>query len=135
MPGRCRADHAEAGRAGGDVEGHFFTIRTEIGRHAVRKIDERADEEARDALELLVLLADRGRLNLSDPLSRFLPEFPNAEAITVQQLLLHRSGLANPDYRDALVERTDLEGLIDRIAAQPPAFAPGTRRAGAWNAA
>jgi uncharacterized protein YbbC (DUF1343 family) len=54
----------------------------------------------------VVLLAERGRVELAAPAARYLPEFGanGKEAITVEQLLLHTSGLvadnALADYAD-----------------------------------
>jgi CubicO group peptidase (beta-lactamase class C family) len=44
----------------------------------------------------VMILADRGKLNYSDPISKFFPEFPDyGREITVGQLLHHTSGLAD----------------------------------------
>lgn len=45
----------------------------------------------------ILLLKDQGKLNLSDNIQRFLPNFPYHN-ITVQTLLTHRSGLSNYIY-------------------------------------
>ena len=42
---------------------------------------------------VVLQLAAEGKLKLSDPLSKYLPAFPNASAITVEQLLNHSSGI------------------------------------------
>ena len=42
---------------------------------------------------VVLQLAAEGKLKLSDPLSKYLPYYPNAAAITVQQLLNHTSGI------------------------------------------
>ncbi len=42
---------------------------------------------------LVLRLAERGVLGLDDPLSRYVPSFPNAAHITLRQLLTHTSGL------------------------------------------
>jgi D-alanyl-D-alanine carboxypeptidase len=44
---------------------------------------------------LLVQLAQEGELDLDDRLSRWVPDFPNSDEITVRQLLGHTSGTAN----------------------------------------
>jgi Beta-lactamase class C and other penicillin binding proteins len=45
----------------------------------------------------ILMLAERGKLSLDDPLSKFFPEFPPyAQKITVRHILNHTSGL--PDY-------------------------------------
>ena len=74
----------------------------------------------------ILVLRERGALALDDPLSRFEPGFPRAGEVTVRQLLLHRSGVDNPDYLDAFGTSVDLAGLIARIAARPYLFDPGT---------
>src|ERR1700744_415461 len=40
-------------------------------------------------------LIDTHRVSLTDKLSRYFPDLPNANKITIAQLLGHRSGLAN----------------------------------------
>lgn len=57
----------------------------------------------------IMRLAERGQLNLDDPLSRYLPDFPHAGEVTIRQLLNHTSGirefLAQPAARrDPLIE-------------------------------
>ena len=45
----------------------------------------------------ILMLVERGKLSLDDPLSKFFPEFPpHAQKITVRHILNHTSGL--PDY-------------------------------------
>ena len=44
----------------------------------------------------VLLLVERGRLTLADPLSTFVPEHPYGSAITIRQLLNHSSGVPNP---------------------------------------
>jgi D-alanyl-D-alanine carboxypeptidase len=42
---------------------------------------------------LIMQLIDQGKLSLTTPLSAFYPEIKNAEEITIDQMLKHRSGL------------------------------------------
>jgi D-alanyl-D-alanine carboxypeptidase len=54
----------------------------------------------KQVIAVLVLQeVERGRINLDQPLSKYLPKFASANAakITVRQLLRHQSGLPNPD--------------------------------------
>jgi D-alanyl-D-alanine carboxypeptidase len=46
----------------------------------------------------ILLLADQGDLSLSDPIAKWYPAFPNANQITVKNLLMMRSGMA--DFAD-----------------------------------
>jgi CubicO group peptidase (beta-lactamase class C family) len=43
----------------------------------------------------ILLLVQDGKVSLDDPLSRFLPDFPNAERLTIRRLLSHTAGLGN----------------------------------------
>lgn len=45
----------------------------------------------------ILMLAERGKLNLDDSVQRFIPEFPY-QNITIKSLLTHRSGLSNYIY-------------------------------------
>jgi D-alanyl-D-alanine carboxypeptidase len=44
---------------------------------------------------LILQLVDEGKLKLSDKLDKFLPQVPNANKITILQILSHRSGIPN----------------------------------------
>jgi D-alanyl-D-alanine carboxypeptidase len=44
----------------------------------------------------ILQLAAEGKLDLDDPLAKYLPAFPQANAITVRMLLQHRSGIGDP---------------------------------------
>lgn len=42
---------------------------------------------------IVLVLADDNRLALSDPISKYLPDFPLGDEITIEHLLAHRSGI------------------------------------------
>lgn len=64
---------------------------------------------------LAVKLSERGRLQLDDHLSAFVPRWPNASRITLRQLLNHTSGVSSFD--------TELSDPINRaIDAKPRSF-------------
>ena len=78
----------------------------------------------------LLQLVDAGKLGLEDPLSKFLPDFPNAAKITVRQLLDHTSGVKSYTDIAGIMDgpiRQDLTtaALIARFTDQPVDFAPG----------
>ena len=50
----------------------------------------------------ILQLVDQGRLSTSDKLSTWYPEFPNADEITVDDLLRMRSGIVDPYDKDFL---------------------------------
>lgn len=73
----------------------------------------------------ILLLSEKGRLSLSDPLAKFLPDFPHASDITVTELLSHTAGISdnwNVDPNLALNTNT----LVGLIAKQPLDFKPGS---------
>jgi CubicO group peptidase (beta-lactamase class C family) len=77
----------------------------------------------------ILLLAEEGKLSLGDPLARFLPDFPRADAMTLRELLSHTSGL--DDYlsgRHAEMLTTaqshdyTQQGLLEAIKTADPLF-------------
>ena len=75
-------------------------------------------------------LAERGKLSLDDPLSKYLPDFPHADSITIAMLCAHRSGVgdifgASYDAMDKAKLRHNRDYLA-LIRDQPLWFAPGT---------
>lgn len=46
----------------------------------------------------ILQLQEQGRLSVADPLSRFVPDFPNGDRVTLDNLLTHTSGI--PDIND-----------------------------------
>lgn len=77
----------------------------------------------------ILLLADRGALRVSDPVSRFLPDYPNGDKLRLEHLLLHNSGIANGEEFPEL--GAGLSYTAERVVAtfreKPLDFEPGTR--------
>jgi len=71
------------------------------------------------------LLAQRRRVGFADTLDRYIPSFPNGSHITIRMLLLHKAGLADPDYSKFSSRHCSIDELIGNIALQKPLFAPG----------
>lgn len=71
----------------------------------------------------ITLLAERGRLSYADLLSKYLPDFPNAGRITIRHLLLHQSGVPNPD--SPTCSAATLDDLISELSRKPLWFEPG----------
>lgn len=77
-------------------------------------------------------LIDRGKVRLGDPVARFLPEL-GAELgrITIAQMLSHSSGIGNifnPANTPKISSARTTRELMNLVAAEPPAFAPGSKR-------
>jgi CubicO group peptidase (beta-lactamase class C family) len=78
----------------------------------------------------IAVLEKQGKLKLSDPLSKWIPDFLNGEKITVEQMLTHRSGLPDyyglPDYAAKKSQRVSLPDLIAWVKTKPLDFLPGS---------
>lgn len=73
----------------------------------------------------LMRAAEAGALDLDDPLARWVPEAPNAERITLEQLARHSSGI--PSELDAGLFEAAPDAAIDTYRDRPRlAFEPGT---------
>lgn len=64
----------------------------------------------------LLQLVDQGQLSKSDPLSNWYPDFPNADQITVDDLLGMRSGI--PDYWDDETLRQYYDNPLEDVTAE-----------------
>jgi CubicO group peptidase (beta-lactamase class C family) len=74
---------------------------------------------------MIFQLVEEGKLKLTDTLDKFFPQIPNANRITIAQILNHRSGLHNiePDGSWGKQPRTKDE-VVARIAQGQPDFEP-----------
>ncbi len=80
----------------------------------------------------ILMLAEQGKLNLTDDLNKFLPDFPTHEhKITVEQLLVHTSGIKSytgmPEWMPLMRKDLTLQELLDIFKNQPMDFAPDER--------
>jgi CubicO group peptidase (beta-lactamase class C family) len=78
----------------------------------------------------LAALLVEGRIRLDDPLSRWLPQFPNSDRITIELITQHRSGIPHTNdqpWGDG-PERLELDEILARLAAIAPDFEPGAQR-------
>jgi CubicO group peptidase (beta-lactamase class C family) len=82
----------------------------------------------------ILQLQDQGLLNVEDQVSRYLPDFPHGDEITLHQLLNHSSGVPDPPELSeqaspgpVLRQAASLDELIGRVAGQPLQFEPGSQ--------
>ncbi|HKV06412.1 MAG TPA: glycoside hydrolase family 3 N-terminal domain-containing protein [Candidatus Acidoferrales bacterium] len=83
----------------------------------------------------IMMLAQRGRLDLNHPVDTYLPEFASAAKadpnpawrarVTVRMLLLHDSGL--PAHRDFYQDAKGHDAILKRVFAEPLVHEPGTQ--------
>jgi D-alanyl-D-alanine carboxypeptidase len=77
-------------------------------------------------------LVDQGKVGLDDPISRYVPDVPNGDNITIRQLAAMRSGLY--DYSAVVIpampsqphRQWTPEELLEIGFSRPERFAPGT---------
>jgi CubicO group peptidase (beta-lactamase class C family) len=83
-------------------------------------------------------LVEQGKLSYDDPLSKFLPDFPDAESakkIQIKHLLSHTSGVGNPvgttlgeSVSAATLDRqTTVKAVVDGLEKKRLEFEPGTK--------
>lgn len=79
----------------------------------------------------VLLLEKDGKLALTDSLGKYMPDYPDAEKITLTHLLEHASGLPDyyslPEYPELRRSRVTLDRLISIVRTKPLDFAPGTK--------
>jgi CubicO group peptidase (beta-lactamase class C family) len=78
-------------------------------------------------------LAQAGRLNFNDPISKHLPDYPNkavAEKVTIHQLLTHTSGIASYSIEAFKAQReklTTIAAYFPLFVNETPSFPPGEK--------
>ncbi len=79
----------------------------------------------------VMLLVDRGKAALSDPVRKFIPEFSGGDRdmVTVQHLLTHTSGLPDmlPENIELRQRHAPLEDFVVGTCKTPLLFRPGTK--------
>jgi CubicO group peptidase (beta-lactamase class C family) len=80
---------------------------------------------------IIFQLIEEKKLKLTTKLSEYFPKMPNAEAITIGQMLDHTSGIADytksADFASYQYELQNRKAMTDRLSEATPAFAPGER--------
>lgn len=78
----------------------------------------------------LMLLVERGKVSLDDPVSRYLPEFTGEDRskVTVRHLLSHTSGLPDmlPENTELRRANVPLSEFVQRTFKTPLLYPPGT---------
>ena len=82
----------------------------------------------------MLILQDEGKLSVSDPVSKYIPQFKDAKLadrplpreITIRDLMTHTSGVGPPAVKDAFAEPS-LRATAEQIAAAPLQFEPGSK--------
>lgn len=77
----------------------------------------------------ILKLAEQGKLAVTDPLSKFFPDFPRGGEVTLRHLLTHTSGIHSytdkPDFLAKVSQPIAPAALVESFKNDPPDFAPG----------
>ncbi|MBX7108090.1 MAG: beta-lactamase family protein [Chitinophagales bacterium] len=74
----------------------------------------------------ILKLVEQHKIQLTDHLSRFIPDFPNGEKITVEQLMLHQSGLPRELTNFQDYDSLSLTQIVALAKLEKLQFEPGT---------
>jgi CubicO group peptidase (beta-lactamase class C family) len=76
-------------------------------------------------------LAEAGKLSIDDPLSKFIPDWPRGDKVTLRQLLTHTSGIHNftakPGFYEHVTEPISMAALTASFKDDPYDFNPGEK--------
>jgi len=80
----------------------------------------------------ILMLEEQGKLSVSDPITRFLPDYPTGgQTITIEHLLTHTSGIKSytsmPEWLSKWRTDMSLGSLVDMFKNQPMDFKPEER--------
>ena len=71
----------------------------------------------------IMQLQEQGKLNIHDTISKYIPNFPNGNVITLYQLLTHTSGIAQQSEPNQKISHEDLLAKIEKLHLK---FQPGS---------
>ena len=78
----------------------------------------------------ILKLQEEGKLSVNDKLSKYIPDFPRGDEVTLRHLLTHTSGIHNynddPGFFDRATNDTT-EAIIEAMKKEPYDFDPGTK--------
>jgi CubicO group peptidase (beta-lactamase class C family) len=81
----------------------------------------------------ILLLAEQGKLNFDDKLSKYIPNYPKGDSITTHMLLNHTSGIKNytdiPEFWPKAILPLSHDSMIALFKNKPLDFSPGSK----WN--
>lgn len=79
----------------------------------------------------ILMLEQQGKLNVSDPVSRYIKDYPNGDHITIHHLLTHTSGIKDFTKMKSLssIAQKEMkpEEMVNFFKSEPVDFAPGEK--------
>ena len=79
----------------------------------------------------IMMLEEQGKLNVSDSISKYIPDYPNGNNITLHHLLTHTSGIKDFTKMNSImgIAKKDMspKDLVNFFKDQPTDFLPGEK--------
>ena len=79
----------------------------------------------------ILKLQEEGRLNVNDKLSKFIPDYPRGDEVTIHHLLTHTSGIksftSKPDFMATATSPATVDQMITSFKNDPFDFNPGEK--------
>lgn len=79
----------------------------------------------------ILMLEEQGKLQVTDPLSRYIPDYPAGDKITIHHLLTHTSGIKDFTTMKSLstIAQKEMspEAMVNFFKNEPADFAPGEK--------
>ncbi len=120
-------------KGGGDVK-TFYTgwsnleQRRSLNKKSIFRI---ASVSKQFTTQAIMLLKEQGKLDTADKLSKYFPDFPNADRVTLKNMLQHTSGLPEIEdvkaFGDNEAKEWTPQEIISLVRDQPYQFEPGTQ--------
>jgi CubicO group peptidase (beta-lactamase class C family) len=81
---------------------------------------------------IILKLQAAGKLNIQDPISKYFPQYPHGDSITIEQLMLHISGIYSYTNDRAFMQNevskpSSRDKMIALFKDKPLDFSPGTK--------
>ncbi len=79
----------------------------------------------------ILKLQEKGKISTDDKLSKYLPDFPQGDQVTIYQLLTHTSGIHSytnrPDFIEKVTTKTSTDEVLKLIMSDEYDFDPGEK--------
>ena len=79
----------------------------------------------------ILKLQEEGKLSVTNKLSKYIPDFPHGDEVTLRELLNHTSGIHSytekPDFLSRATNATTAAAIIEEMKKDPYDFDPGTK--------
>lgn len=79
----------------------------------------------------ILILEEKGKLSVNDPVSKYIPDYPLGDKITIHNLLTHTSGIKDftkmKSLRDISQKEITPKMMVDFFKNEPVDFAPGEK--------